>query len=59
MSKRKTAGTVMGPPEAAEEFMAILLWSQTSTCNCPAAQYFKKMGKRMVAEHVKEEQPGG
>jgi len=49
---------MMQPQPEAERFMAILLWSQSSTCNCPAARYFREMGKRMVAEHVKEETPG-
>jgi len=55
MSKRKVEAALMPPSREAEEFIAILLWAQTSTCTCPAASYFRKMGKRMVKEHVKEE----
>jgi len=58
VSKAKRAEAIPGPPEQAEEFMAILLWSQTSTCNCPAARYFKKMAKRMISQHITEEAPG-
>jgi len=59
MSKRRRAEAVMGPPEAAEEFMALLLWAQTSECGCPAATYFKKMGRRLVKQHITEAEEGG
>ena len=43
----------------AEEFMAVLLWSQSSQCSCPAAKYFRKLGKSLVNQHIKEEEPSG
>jgi len=60
MSKRSVRPEpVMPPPSEAEEFMAILLWAQTSTCNCPAARYFKKMGRRLAKKYIPEEEAGG
>jgi len=60
MSKRKgRVEPVMPPPTEAEEFMAILIWAQTSTCNCPAAAYFRRMGRRLTEKYIREAEPSG
>jgi len=57
MSKRRKVEAPSFPPRGeAEEFMAILLWSQAGKCKCPAAKYFRKMAKRMVSQYIKEEE---
>jgi len=52
LSKRKsmpaTAGAIANP----EEFMAILVWAQRDECNCPAAKYFKRLGKQFVKQYI-------
>jgi len=60
MSKRKgRVEPVMPPPTEAEEFMAILIWAQTGTCTCPAAAYFRRMGKRLTEKYIKEGEGSG
>jgi len=58
LSKRKsmpaTAGAITNP----EEFMAILVWAQSGKCNCPAAQYFKRLGKQFVKQYIEGEVRG-
>ena len=57
MSKRKTTSIPSGgTPEEAEEFMALMLAAQKTEHSCSWADYFKKMGNRMVEQYVKEEQ---
>jgi len=36
-----------------EEFMAVLLWSQKGECDCPAAEYFRKLGADMMKTQIK------
>jgi len=43
-----------GTPAEAEEFMALLLAAQNTEHVCVWCSYFKKMGDRMVKQHVKE-----
>ena len=45
----------IAPTVDPEEFMALLLHAQTNPCTCVFAKYFKKLGERMVKQHVKEE----
>jgi len=60
VSKRKgRVEPVMPPPTEAEEFMAILIWAQTSTCTCPAAAYFRRMGSRLTEKYIREAEPSG
>jgi len=55
MSKRKgRVEPAVPPPLEAEEFMAILIWAQTSTCTCPAAAYFRRMGRRLTEKYIQE-----
>jgi len=55
MSGKKASSLPTGrTPEEAEEFMALLLAAQSSEHECSWVAYFKKMGDRMVKEHVKE-----
>ena len=54
MSKRRPAQAI-APTVDPEEFMALLLHAQTNPCRCVFAKYFKKLGARMVKQHVKEE----
>jgi len=49
----------MPPPTEAEEFMAILLWAQTATCQCPAARYFRRMGQRLARKYIQEAETTG
>jgi len=37
----------------AEEFMALLLHAQTNPCECVFAKYFRKLGERMVKQHIR------
>jgi len=60
MSKRKgRVEPAVPPPLEAEEFMAILIWAQTGTCTCPAASYFRRMGRRLTEKYVREAEPSG
>jgi hypothetical protein len=56
MSKKVAA---QAPPPTmapeAEEFMALLLYAQKEPCNCIFAQYFKRMGERLIRTHIKKE----
>jgi len=58
MVKRKhlqaTPSVVANP----EEFMAILVWAQSDSCNCPAAQYFKRLGRQFVKQYIEGETRG-
>ena len=59
VSKRKSGAQAMLPgPEAGEEFMAVMLWAQTSSCTCPACNFLRDMAGRLVKTHVKEAKPG-
>jgi len=42
-----------GPQMIPEEFMAVLLWSQKGECDCPAAEYFRKLGADMMKTQIK------
>jgi len=60
MSKRKgRVEPAVPPPLEAEEFMAILIWAQTSTCTCPAAAYFRRMGRRLTERYIREAELSG
>jgi len=37
----------------AERFMAVLLWSQTSKCDCEACRYFRSLARELVNKHIK------
>jgi len=58
MSKRSRPPTI-APTVDPEEFMALLLHAQSSPCSCVFAQYFRKLGERMVEQHIKEAKPSG
>jgi hypothetical protein len=60
MSKRQRAGPeIMPGPETGEQFMAMLLWSQQSSCSCPACEYLRGMANRLIRQHVPEVKQGG
>ena len=53
MSKASRPPTI-APAVDPEEFMALLLHAQANPCDCVFARYFKKLGERMVKQHIKE-----
>jgi len=53
LSRSKRSVSMPGQVDA-EEFMALLLHAQSNPCNCVFAEYFKKLGERMVKQHIKE-----
>jgi len=57
VSSRSREKAMMPPTADAERFMALLLHAQSSDHKCIFADYFREMGKRMIKEHIKEEQP--
>ena len=60
MSRRRKVEESMIPGEkAGEEFMAVLLWAQQSSCTCPACRYFRELAGRMISTHIKEAEESG
>lgn len=55
MSKKPREGPGL-PGADAQEFMAVLLWSQSDECSCPAAVYFRKMAQNLIKDHIKVEE---
>ena len=53
MSKRSGPQPI-APTVDPEEFMALLLHAQSNPCDCAFARYFRKLGERMVKQHIKE-----
>lgn len=43
------------PSEEAEEFMALLLAAQKGGHDCPYARYFRRIGQRMMGQHIPKE----
>ena len=51
MSKRSVTQPIT-PTVDPEEFMALLLHAQSNPCDCVFAKYFKRLGQRMVEQHI-------
>jgi len=57
LSRSKLKPSIPAALEA-EEFMALLLHAQSNPCECVFAQYFKRIGERMVKQHIRSGEHG-
>jgi len=52
MSKRKSVSAPVGMPPEAGKFVAVIAWAQKNECNCPAARYFREVGKQFIEQYL-------
>jgi len=57
--KRKRIEAMLPSEEAGERFMAVMLWAQSSDCDCEACRYFREMAANLIAKHIKEAEKHG
>jgi len=49
---KKRIDSMLPSEEAGERFMAVMLWAQSSDCNCKACQYFRELAARLINKHI-------